>query len=472
MPRVRTAKKLAQRIDLQYFKKLRGFRRWKLLLSIAVPLIAAGWLLAERVTSKSAVYSAGPVSSAHAVFGQNCATCHVQNAGFSAPVQDKACLACHDAPLHHANQTVTPACSSCHLEHKGKFKLASTTDAACVQCHGDLHIKEGQLKYDPHISGFDRQHPQFLRLRQGSFDPGTVNLNHHAHLQPTLRGPNGPVQMQCGDCHRPAGVNRAWPYAIATAQADHGTPATSSAINSQGSDFAPHTRSLAETGNGRYMQPIRYADQCAACHVLQFDPLISEPAPHGDTAKARAFVESSIRQLVKDHPELVRKPITTGYRDEIELTRNFLRATRDYVTMPAQPTTPENWVEQRIGMAERLLWKKDCKVCHEQTTGEPDTIPSTVKAVIPARWLMHADFDHQAHRMLSCESCHAHIADSKLTSDVNLPGIETCRRCHKEAGPMANAAEGRCYECHSYHDWQKEQPVKPKYDLKTLISKN
>jgi hypothetical protein len=37
---------------------------------------------------------------------------------------------------------------------------------------------------------------------------------------------------------------------------------------------------------------------------------------------------------------------------------------------------------------------------------------------------------------------------------------------------MANAAEGRCYECHSYHDWQKEQPVMPKYDLKTLISKN
>jgi hypothetical protein len=119
---------------------------------------------------------------------------------------------------------------------------------------------------------------------------------------------------------------------------------------------------------------------------------------------------------------------TYHHRDEIELTRNFLRATRDYVTTPAQPTTPENWVEQRIGMAERLLWKKDCKVCHAQTTGEPDTIPVTVKSVIPARWLVHADVDHQAHRMLSCESCHAHIAESKLTSDIdprnrNLPPL-------------------------------------------------
>ena len=42
MPRVRTAKKLAQRIDLQYFTRLRGFRRWRLVLCIAVPLLAVG----------------------------------------------------------------------------------------------------------------------------------------------------------------------------------------------------------------------------------------------------------------------------------------------------------------------------------------------------------------------------------------------------------------------------------------------
>jgi mono/diheme cytochrome c family protein len=296
MPRVRTAKGLAQRIDLQYFKKLYGFRRWRLLLSIAVPLLAAGWLLGERVSRKSAPYSAGPVSSAHAVFGQNCALCHVRGAGFSAGVQDKACLACHDAPVHNVRQTVTPACSSCHLEHKGSLHLVATTDAACTQCHGDLHVKEGELKYDPHISGFDHNHPQFFSLRQGHFDPGTINLNHHAHLQPTLRGPNGQVQMQCSDCHRPAGLHQPWPYSLATLQ----PVAQSTSAASPSATVQPHLpqpkRSFAATGNGHYMAPILYADQCAACHTLQFDPLIAEPAPHGDTAKVRSFVETRIRR--------------------------------------------------------------------------------------------------------------------------------------------------------------------------------
>jgi len=465
VPRVRTAKKLAKRIDMQYFTKLRGFRRWRFWLSIAVPLLAAGWLLGEKVSGNRVVYSSGPVSSAHAVFGQNCNLCHVRGASFSATVDDKACLACHNAPLHNSQQTFTPACSSCHLEHKGKFRMADTTDAACSQCHDNLHVKQGELKYDPHVSSFQHHHPEFLPVRR-QFDPGTVNLNHHAHLQPTLRGPNGTVQMRCSDCHRPVGVNQPWPYSVAVTQ-----PASQQPVVVPAAETQQQKKRFTETGAGPYMEPMRYVNQCAACHTLQFDPLIAEPAPHGDTGKTRSFVEGQIKQLVEEHPDLIHKPITTGYNDQIEATRNFLRPTRDYLTLPAQPTTPENWVAHRIEMAERLLWKKDCKVCHEQTTGEPETIPTSVKAVIPARWLPNAEFDHQAHRMMTCESCHSRISESKETSQVNLPGIDTCRRCHKDGGAMSNAAEGRCYECHSYHDWRKEQPVKGKFDLNTLTSK-
>lgn len=466
MPRVRTAKKLAKRINLQYFKELHGFRRWRLWLSIAVPLLAVGWLLAEKVSGNRFVYSSGPVSSAHAVFGQNCNLCHVRGANYSAKVDDKACLACHNAPVHSPRQAFAPACSSCHLEHKGAFKMAATSDAACSQCHGDLHVKDGELKYDPHVSDFDNKHPQFLPLRHGHYDPGTVNLNHHAHLQPTLRGPNGQVQMQCGDCHRPTGINQPWPYSVAVVQ-----PASQPPVAVLAAETQQQKNRFTETGAGPYMQPIKYVNQCAACHTLQFDPLIPGPAPHGDTAKVRTFVEEKIKQLVKEHPELIHQPIITGYKDQIEATHNFLRPTRDYLTLPIQATTPQNWVQQRIELAERLLWKKDCKVCHEQTTGEQDTIPTSVKAVIPARWLPNSDFDHQAHRMMTCESCHSRIYESNQTSDVNLPGIETCRRCHKQGGAMANGAEGRCYECHAYHDWRKEQPVKGKFEVNVLTSK-
>ena len=472
MPRVRTAKKLAKRINLQYFKELHGFRRWRLWLSIAIPLLAGGWLLAEKVQGNRLVYSGGPVSSAHAVLGPNCNLCHVRGASYSAKVEDKACLACHNAPVHQARQTFTPACSSCHLEHKGAVRMAVTKDAACGQCHSDLHVKSGEMHYDPHVTGLDNKHPQFPPLRQGYKDPGTINLNHHAHMQPTVRGPNGQVQMQCSDCHRPTGTNQPWPYSLAVVQPVSPKPVVLPAAETQQQNECECSApKFTETFAGPYMAPIKYVNQCAACHTLQFDPLIADPAPHGDAAKTRIFVEEKIKQLVKDRPELIHQPITTGYKEQMEATRNFLRPTRDYLTLPTQPTTPQNWVQQRIELAERLLWKKDCKVCHEQTTGEPDTIPTSVKAVIPARWLPNADFDHQAHRMMTCESCHSHISESKLTSDVNLPGIETCRRCHKEQGAMKHAAVGRCYECHSYHDWRKEQPLKGKFDLTTLTSK-
>ena len=44
MARTRTTKKLAQRIDLNYFKRPTPFKRAKLLLSFIVPLVAVGWI--------------------------------------------------------------------------------------------------------------------------------------------------------------------------------------------------------------------------------------------------------------------------------------------------------------------------------------------------------------------------------------------------------------------------------------------
>src|SRR5260370_1664457 len=61
--------------------------------------------------------------------------------------------------------------------------------------------------------------------------------------------------------------------------------------------------------------------------------------------------------------------------------------------------------------------------------------------------------------MLTCQACHAGISDSRKTSDINIPEIAFCRQCHKQGGASKLAAEGRCFECHSYHDWRKERRV-------------
>jgi hypothetical protein len=168
---------------------------------VSVPAIALVWIAGATLSGQNKVYSSGPVSEAHAVFGDRCALCHVSKAGFSAPVADSTCIGCHAAPAHNPQQTFVPACASCHVEHRGAVRLAAVADTGCAQCHGDLKAKDGVVHLNPHVSGFDSHHPEFAAIRGGR-DPGTINLNHYVLLQPTLRGPAGTVQMKCEDCHR------------------------------------------------------------------------------------------------------------------------------------------------------------------------------------------------------------------------------------------------------------------------------
>src|SRR5216683_3870243 len=90
MPRVRTTKSLAKRIDLQYFRRRDAFRKWRLWLCLALPVIAVGWIVFSRAIHNQNVYTKGPLSSAHAVLASNCEVCHVRTAKFSAPVPDRS----------------------------------------------------------------------------------------------------------------------------------------------------------------------------------------------------------------------------------------------------------------------------------------------------------------------------------------------------------------------------------------------
>src|SRR5258708_12580513 len=183
--RTRTTKKLAKRIDLQYFAHPRPFRSWRFWLSLAVRVLARAWFVAQRAHGGQKVYSSGQLSRAHAVFTQQCTLCHIAKAGsFTAQVTDKACLACHDAPLHNANQAFTPECATCHVEHKGAMLLQATADAACTQCHPQLPTRDGQPPFASSFSGFDKKHPGFSPLRSAMFHPRKVPLNHYPPFPP------------------------------------------------------------------------------------------------------------------------------------------------------------------------------------------------------------------------------------------------------------------------------------------------
>ncbi|MBV8052759.1 MAG: hypothetical protein JOZ80_16350, partial [Acidobacteriaceae bacterium] len=409
MSRVRTAKTVAKRIDLQYFARPYPWRKWKFWLSVSVPAIALVWIAGATLSGQNKVYSSGPVSEAHAVFGDRCALCHVSKAGFSAPVADSTCIGCHAAPAHNPQQTFVPACASCHVEHRGAVRLAAVADTGCAQCHGDLKAKDGVVHLNPHVSGFDSHHPEFAAIRAGR-DPGTINLNHYVHLQPTLRGPAGTVQMKCEDCHRLLNVEERWPYSVATIQ-----PASQQPVEVGAAANQERKRRSIEAGPGAYMTAIKYVNQCAACHVLQFDPLIAVPAPHDKPEVVHAFIIEKLKQYVTEHPSVLRNDPSSALSYEDQGPRNFLRPLgettdqRNILRANTRTQSPAEWVQERTAAAEKLLWSKNCRICHESTEGGGDKLPTSVTAIIPSRWFPHAEFDHEKHRMMSCVACHNRI---------------------------------------------------------------
>lgn len=454
--RTRTTKKLAQRIDLQYFTRPHAWRRWKFWLAVAVPALAAAWVLWLGVSGNTRVYSSGPMSAAHAVISNNCAACHVKEEGkFFRGVSDTACLACHDGPMHTERQMFTPSCASCHVDHRGAVKLAHTANISCTQCHASLEANGGAPAVERIVTSFTALHPQFRAVRPGVADNATIALNHKVHMKPGLLGPPGSgksIQMECGDCHRTAAVNSAWPF---------GAPEFRQAALAH-----PPTHPLAAPPSRAYMEPIAYEKQCAACHTLEFDKRFVEQAPHEDPKRVIEFVVKAYRDYIARHPEEVRRIV----RFDRQITGEAPR-----IVGPARNS--EEWVRWQVEEAERLLWRKTCKQCHslqfagsngESAPRDPfgAVIPVVAKPNMQAVWMPHAKFDHGAHQMLECTACHAQALTSTETRDILLPGIATCQTCHSSS--QTSAGEG-CYKCHSYHDWSKQKETKGRYTIPSLL---
>ena len=295
-PRYST-KSRAKRIALNYFKRPHPFRRWRLLLSVAAPVLALAWLLVHAARGDQRIYNSGTVSTAHQMFETDCKVCHgpgpavaaaglaPASGGYWAHVSDNACTACHAGPQHHANEPFTPACASCHVEHKGRALLVEAADQHCTQCHRDLKTKDGASRFHKTIPSL-REHPEFavdvrepgtqppapgatlLRVRLDDkaklADNTPIKLNHARHVKANLKGIDDVqkqlgstgivkvkdgLQLGCTFCHRPDGT---W----------------------------------------QYMQPVTYKQHCAICHELStgIGDLV---APHDKPGLVRAFIRGA-----------------------------------------------------------------------------------------------------------------------------------------------------------------------------------
>jgi hypothetical protein len=446
-----TTKKLAQRIDLSYFKRPHPFRRLRFILSVAAPLAAILWLGWYAFARDNHVYSGGRVSTAHAILSTECNACHVKEAGsFSAKASNQGCESCHDGPIHHANQIFTPNCASCHEEHRGHLHLAATSNVSCTQCHANLHTAGARTHFALTVTRFDSDHPEFAAVRFGNADPGTIKFNHAVHLKHNLRGPNGLVELDCQDCHRPSVSDSNWKYG-STSEAKTGDTSASSRLAEIEQKSLPPSMDYRRA----YMSPIAYAKHCIACHGLQFDPRFQESAPHDTPEVIHAFLVQKFQQYIPTHPAELRVAAPVPERD---LPQKPLPAAFRILTQ-------QQWVDLRVAESEQLLWRKTCAQCHALSFSKKTSLPAVANSNVTRRWFQHAVFDHDTHKLLKCVECHAHSPTSQETSDVLIPGIQTCQKCHHSG---ANSAESRCFECHTYHDWNKEKEVKGTFELSRL----
>ena len=354
----------------------------KTALSLCLIVVILGVVMTLWAWGKVSYLTPGELSSQHRLFEKDCVRCHTP----WQRVSDEACLKCHDSAVHHENQIVTPTCTTCHGEHEGDITLVSVADRSCIQCHADLQTKDGMLHFGSRIQSFNNGHPEFkvsVKGQQGTeervrlddtahlVDTAQVELNHQVHLKPDLKGPKGPVQLLCKDCHRAA-------------------------------------------VDGGLMAPVTYEEHCKECHDLSFDPNIpNRLVPHAPPEEVHSYLTMAITER---HVTLLPEP---------ERARRLPGPTPSSTRLALIPQ-----VAKDVRVAEKHLYNATCNKCHKlDKTHLP--FPEVEKTAIPAVWFPHARFEHIAHRQLKCASCHQDVSKSKKTTDVLLPGIQKCQDCHR-----------------------------------------
>lgn len=348
----------------------------------------------------------------------------------------QSCAICHGGhEFHQPNVVEAGSCSACHVEHRG-LKLVAPTDTSCTRCHNDAGVmavsslKGGGLPaehFDPPIrpglrafrtprpaggrtnliASFWQGHPNFGVLAQRLKDPDTLRFNHALHLGDMVRLNGG--QLGCANCHLP-------------------------------------------DATGAYMARINYAQHCAACHDLQFDPAHPElRVPHGDVNAVRAvlrglpllYSELRSKQLLATGLPPAREEVDAFSKDNVARMRRTFGDGEALERLVLFTGDPRAW-QPGLG-AERRAHYAGCAYCHEV---RPDRLmAATIAPVfIPDRWLLNGRFDHGRHSQQACESCHA-VRSSRSAADINLPAQVTCVRCHQPGG----SGPANCSVCHTYH---------------------
>jgi len=434
-------------------------------------VVAPDWMPSD------ALWISGPLAPFHdQAMGERCDACH---RGLFNRVQDQWCLECHQPIKDHVEKErmastkldPTPRCAVCHREHDepGAPRLVDDSDQGCVECHAVSGEKFGQIKLDE-VKGFSPEtHPTFdahllkpkpmesgvmgaanidrgiaafewqeeIKAIKDASEQVNLKFSHNQHLDPERVLREGSKQLGCVDCHQ----------------------------------LEPE---------GEHFKPMTMASLCSECHELTFDP------------------DAPLRQLPHGQPREVvfklQEHFALKFGNPASFTRSAMLGSASQRRMPGQKNVPVPEGERfekdddggnrscsgpsydcamRISREEiqRQFLKRGCVGCHVVLDTGADSILDRFQ-VYPIRFQRDyfpiARFPHKAHEIqgdltgdAACLSCHA-VKESKESSDLLLPDIDTCVECHGDT-PARERVVLQCVDCHEYHPRPvfSDEPVEP-----------
>jgi len=407
------------------------------MLVLGALVITAGTLVAGPCFVKRwrAAVSSGAVSNHHRMIESDCTKCH--SSAFRA-LPDEKCTSCHVANPHTKTMPELVAahpefklrCASCHKEHHGEANLIQRDSLLCTSCHSQID-KLVPKTAQPRISDF-AHHPEFavVAWRSGASalvkarldepnlrDSNQLKFSHAAHLE--RKGADGKLSLKCQSCHVPG-------------------------------------------DDGKQIQPISFARHCAQCHPIKFDSRLKDSfLPHGDAQKAFVFIKAELARLYVEGG--LAPPVAQGSSEnpDEEPRKRGKKKRQRRSTAPAEPAA-------LVGIDARKLDEESrddelglftpggsCFLCHDVEKVAPSEAPNqprfqVLNPRLPAKKMPAARFDHDAHRLESCESCHGRVRESTSASDILLPRIARCRECHDASG-RPGKVDSPCLQCHGHH---------------------
>jgi predicted CXXCH cytochrome family protein len=107
-----------------------------------------------------------------------------------------------------------------------------------------------------------------------------------------------------------------------------------------------------------------------------------------------------------------------------------------------------------------VSFDEHCRRCHHEGAAPGAVAPFDAMASTQGiRLFPGSRFSHADHAAADCERCHD-ARRSTDSSDVILPGIETCRGCHGDAAGAGGKVASPCLLCHVFHH-DEHGPMRP-----------